>query len=750
MSANYISLNGTIIDKNDLRISKAQQIVRAIENLPFYSLIEIRKIDELTSAEIIVFDAEVEIGQRVHHDIRGIERIAAVFTSEDNATPEVLALREDFPQVPHLNPGLFEMPRSLCLFEERYAELKLSWTPTYFLESIRKWLALTARGELHQEDQPLELLLLGVTRKLIIPNDLFIKKGSSEFEILIIRRAVYGKNDFTLIAERKAEIQKRQKEIEFISIQFQGEPQTHGILSWAPSNLFDLHNFLERANIDLLSDLRNILLTMFETGKSNCENLLDAELILIVNLPKRRHENDDTESTDIWAFWLQKSVKEIGVEIGIWDITDGKIGALVPQDKNKNGNNVDTGLLNPILTFSREIASIASGITKLERKNIVLIGTGALGSQFFLNLVRMGYGNWTLIDEDCLLPHNLARHALGGYHVGYSKAERLSLEANMMIKDQNIADAIVADVLNPTYSLDELESIYEKADVIIDASTSLAVARYLTHDIGCSARRISVFLNPSGTDVIILAEDKDRMATLDALEMQYYRHLINEPEFIDHLQRDDGLIRYARSCRDVSNIIPQDLVALHAAICSRGIRNILSNDSGCISIWKADINDLSVRSYNVSVSNPSKLKIDGWTLYFDDEVLNKVFEAREVRLPNETGGILIGSYDVQRRIVYVIDTILSPPDSKEYPNAYIRGCKGLKERVDEIQQVTLEMLKYVGEWHSHPKGHNTKPSSDDMKLFNWLDEHFSIDGLPPLMLIVGDQPNHTWYLGKSA
>jgi len=58
-------------------------------------------------------------------DIRLRERLAVVFDLEDKVMPRVLALREDFPAVFHLNLEAQEFPRSLCLFSERYDELKL-------------------------------------------------------------------------------------------------------------------------------------------------------------------------------------------------------------------------------------------------------------------------------------------------------------------------------------------------------------------------------------------------------------------------------------------------------------------------------------------------------------------------------------------------------------------------------------------------------------------------------------------------
>src|SRR5205823_9900364 len=113
-------------------------------------------------AEIVIFDVDVERGQRLVHDIRRQEPIAVVFFANDSIMPETLALRADFPKgLPHTNLRPWEMPQSLCLTDEPYAEIELRWTAISFVERIREWLALTAQGKSHAENQPLEPLLFG-------------------------------------------------------------------------------------------------------------------------------------------------------------------------------------------------------------------------------------------------------------------------------------------------------------------------------------------------------------------------------------------------------------------------------------------------------------------------------------------------------------------------------------------------------------------------------------------------------------
>ena len=216
------------------------------------------------------------------------------------------------------------------------------------------------------------------------------------------------------------------------------------------------------------------------------------------------------------------------------------------------------------------------------------------------------------------------------------------------------------------------------SDIILDASASIPVARHLVHDVDASARRISIFLNPSGTDVVMLVEDGKRLITLDSLEMQYYRYLINDPSLENHLLRPPERIRYATSCRDVSSPIPQDFVAMQAAICSRTIHQVTSDEKAFLSIWCTDVDQMNVQRHMIPVQNPISCEQNEWTLCTDDGLMNKFYEARAGKLPNETGGVLVGTYDIERKIVYVVDCLPSPLDSKEWPTVLYSWLSRIK------------------------------------------------------------------------
>lgn len=732
MSVKYLEAPGTIIPKDNLKIPKAKEVLAVLENLPFFNFVEARGLSDLNDAEVIVFDTEVQVGQRTVHDIRHIERIAVSFDANDNSMPEVLALREDFPFVPHINLRAQEKPRSLCLYEQTYDEIKLRWTATFFLEHVRLWLALTAKGELHGVDQPLEPLLSETSNYLVFPFDSLKRKEDGNNQFMIVRRI---KSEWVVDDAVSA----------FIPIPLWGEPQVTGVISKQPRNVSELHDFLKNAGIELLSELRDKLKVIKEQRP---QDIFKTPLVLITYLPKKRTETSEPEVPDVWAFLINTSISNIGKEIGIWEETKGDIGYLIKPDLSMNGSNLEIELLNTVPSFTRELASIVNGQQPSIDVNILLIGAGALGSQILINLIRKGIGNWTIVDDDCLLPHNLARHALLGFCIGQAKASMLAKMANSIIQGKTIAKAINTNVLHPNASAGDLSQALREAKVIMDVSTSIPVARYIARDISVDACRMSLFLNPSGSDVIVLTEDENRQISLDCLEMQYYRFLINDPAFENHLKHDAEQVRYARSCRDVSSTISQDLVALHASICSRKINEALSEHlESSITIWSANTADMSVKKYDVPVYETIQKKYGEWTICFDKFIMNKIHTARQKSLPNETGGVIIGSFDMLRKIVYIVDTILSPPDSNEKPYSFERGREGLKEQLNKIEKTTLNNLTYIGEWHSHPQGSNATPSTDDMGVFSWLLKIMSIVGLPPLMLIAGDR-EESWHIEK--
>ena len=743
MNYSYFQASGNIINPEELTIPKANNIFQylKLKVSPYSSFIECRKDGE---NEVIVLEVDVEVGQKNKHDIKKKEKVAITFFKEDKRIPEVVALRDNFPRVPHINLREEEFPRSICLFDTLYEDLKQRWTASFLIERIREWLALTAKGKLHAEEQPLEPLLMGYGIPLIIPHNLF-----SEQEETSTATNIYSlenpDNSIVFIANVT---DKKSHQSTNLAITIKCPPQKHGVISKSPKTIKELHDFINQTGANLRDKLRSF----FKNWMSD-ENKLNSKLILIIYFPKTRHDNNIIESTDIWAFITGKTIREIGVDLGLWSLEyNQKPGLLIPSDEQKIGEETNLIVLNPTFTLSRDKAAYLNQRNNPENPQIVAIGAGTLGSGVLLNSIRAGYGEWTLIDEDSLAPHNLARHELHFPSMGHSKAFAVCEYAQNILDEENVCRAIMADVINPKDNKEDLDRAYLEADVILDMSASSSVSKHIVFEIQSDARRICIFINPSGTDLVILAEDKERKIQIDHLEYQYYQKLAEKTEFSEHLTINNQQLRYARSCSDITNRIPYNYVSIHSAIASEILPDILKKEEAFIGLWHINSHNFSVDSHRIIPVEPispvaSKLyKINNWTIYTYSHLINKIFSYRQNKLPNETGGVLIGSYDMTRKSVYVVDTILSPIDSVEKPKIYIRGTKGLTNKLKSIEYKTANQLEYVGEWHSHPKDYNPNPSNDDKKLFQYLKENMQINSLPTLMAIAGSNKKMCWLL----
>lgn len=701
--------------------------------------------------EIVVLDVDVELPQRRVHDIRHRERLAVVFPPGDAWQPDVLALRSDFPvSVPHLNQRDRGLPRSLCLYDVPYHEVKLHLTAASLVERIRCWLAQTARGELHGADQPLEPLLFDPVQDLIVPEDLLERDSDRTPRWLHIRPVRRAANLYTLIASPE-KTDAEQQDVTWMLLVLSCEPRAHGIIHHRPRTIAELHELTAASGLDLIATLREQLKQwMHDHTKDELQRVLDALLVLLVRLPKTRTSGGPVETVELRAFVTHTLIKEVGIDLGVWGLTPEGAGLLLRIDEAQQGANTGLVSLNPRPAFSRSQAAQVNAAGAPVPARVTAIGVGALGSQVVFNAVRAGFGEWTLIDHDVLLPHNLGRHALDGFAIGYWKAWALAGVLNKTIEGDDVARSIVADVLRPGENAESVQSALSEADVILDMSASIPVARYLCRDVTAEGRRISLFLNPSGTALTLLAEDKERRMPLDVLEMRFYREVATNPA-LQGLLESPGTIRTGQSCRDVSVQIPQDLVALHAAIGSRALREAVQAEHARICTWRVEQESFAVRALEVEPAQAVAHRIGTWTIYMDARASAALVDLRRRKLPRETGGVLIGSCDMHRKVMYVVEVLPSPPDSEEWPAMYIRGSKGLAQHVMAIQDATHHMLQYVGEWHSHPDGYNTAPSSDDLKVLGWLGETMDVDGLPGIMAIVGDNGQLALYLcGQAA
>jgi integrative and conjugative element protein (TIGR02256 family) len=731
---NNTEMFGEIISPDLLGIKKAKRLIQYIDSLDnsYLKVVEIRQKND-RQFETVIVDLGVERPQKIINDIKRTERLALVFHSDDVHQPEVLALREDFPVVSHLNLQLNEYPKSFCLYEQPYEVIKLTWTPSGFVKQIQSWLNKTAIGTLHEEGQALEPFMFPTKYNLILPSA-FADSFEQDDPKLINIVSYQEEDNFSFFLNTD----NNTIENEFVAIGLKTPATRHGIIRYTPDNLYKLSEIFQDIPFDLNTALTNFLNKTFREKQS--DSILEKKVLFIFSVPLLRDTSSSVERTDHYVFVADKTLKDIGVEYGVFGrILDSSLKGtpIIIGEKPKIGDLSKVNLCQLKIQFSlnSSFARLYNNVPSFS-KTVTAIGLGALGSQIINNFVRSGFGRWKLIDEDIFLPHNAARHLLPHcYCIGRTKANACKNILNMTIEEPLIDEAICADILKlhdekKEKSLDALE----KSEFIFDFSASIAVSRFLANSDAFS-QAISAYLTPDGTNLIIAAEDHSRNIRLDWLEMLHYRAIINNAVLHNSLN-NQNYYRYGNSCRDISAQLSQDDFAIWSGYASKTIRGLVTKQTASLNIFYQE--DYNIKSLNIDVSNIKSLRVNNWKIIIDDYLISRISELREKSLPNETGGVLLGNFDSQYEICYIIDVLPPPIDSKKLPVCFIRGCVELKDKVQEIEAKTLGQVGYIGEWHSHPNKYSVIPSEDDMATFRWLADIMNQDSLPTIMIIIGE------------
>ncbi len=728
--------------EDSLVIPASRCMFRICSQNKFFELVELRCIVQKDAriAEMLVVDCTND-GVPTKNEI-GIlyrERLSLVFYSEESRMPEVLALREDFPITLHRNNVKKGEPASLCLYFQPWEVVERSWTSQSHLNRLLWWLTETAKGTLHREDQPVEQFYFHSPFEIILPPD-FDKKIRQDNLVLTLVRV----EERVFLGNFLEVSQAKNVQIDLTCIVLNLQPLIHGAVEHLPYDLGTLDGqFASRGA------------TLFKLLCAEIERLVNGEgvsktasdkILLILHIPIQRNDSNVVEQIEHKAFCLDINLGQLGEACGVLvDGTDGKYYKIHSFDGSLNISNswrcIGIDPIEVAFSLTHSVARQASGINADTAEfSGVLAGVGALGSSLAEIWYREAWGTWTFVDPDYIKPHNLARHTAKHFQVGQFKVNAVKQIVEETYFDSYAkASAIVDSVTN--WSNTNLKTAIESADILIDATTTLTVPRDLA--IANIKRAASVFLTPSGYGSVLLLEDSERKVRLDGLEAQYYGEILNNSWGEQHLTGHQGHLWVGAGCRDVSRVISVELLQLHAATLARQIRLRRDSAEAVISIWHVDPQSGAISVNTVSPSATLIVGVNNWQIVWNERLQDKARQIRSAKLPNETGGVLLGYIDQKLHSIFVVDILSAPLDSLSDSSSFTRGFQGLEKQIQTAQTSTANIVSYIGEWHSHPPGISSKPSSQDIKLLNYLAETLISDGLPGVMLIVGEN-KETW------
>jgi len=661
------------------------------------------------------------------------EKLGIVVNSENNSVPEVWTLRNDFPCLSHMNDRLESMPNSLCLYFENEVVTNRTWTAEKFLKRIYWWMELSARGELHASDQPLEQFFFNSQYELVLPKECGenLENISGDF---CISRSVSRSNGactfFVGLNERK---NTDKIPAHIICLEF--PPVVTKTITPTPKTLSELNEHMAVTGLsanELLKEYIQSLVTSVGYKKTSDER----KTIIIIKVPIIRNAGGEVERVELKAFLTTASPFEIGEKSGFL-VKSPHDGKLYKSTNLLGGDDTPT---EDVELFQVEVFKMnskdnfreQSGFASSGGKN-VLIGLGALGSILLDLWSRGGWGEWTLIDKDHIKPHNLTRHTASKWLVGWNKAVAC---ATLIENTTDITEGLKVVEKDVMSKDQEINDILSHTELVVDVTTTLDYPRLASFKDEYS-RHCSLFITPQGNDSVLLLEDKSRAHRLRSLEAQYYRAILNSDWGNEHLRGHLGKFISGASCRDISFRLPFSSVMSHAATLCEQVMRLSEKSEAKILIWKRDKDTGAVEMIDCPVFEENDYSIGGHQVFIDNGLKKKLNTMRNENLPSETGGILLGYHDLNLNAVFIVDALPAPSDSTSSEVEFQRGTQDTLDELYKARDKTANIIDYIGEWHSHPKHATSSPSGDDIVQLVGLSKLLAEDGLPAIQLIVG-------------
>lgn len=141
---------------------------------------------------------------------------------------------------------------------------------------------------------------------------------------------------------------------------------------------------------------------------------------------------------------------------------------------------------------------------------------------------------------------------------------------------------------------------------------------------------------------------------------------------------------------------------------------------------------------NVFRKHDSNIKI-----HLSNKFKKEIILICEKSYPNETGGIIIGSYSSDFNTAIISTITDAPSDSTMSRTWFKRGINDLQNLLDK--KWLHQQQYYLGEWHFHPNG-TPIPSQIDIQEMQRIAKNKNYNCPEPILIIAGNR-NNKWELG---
>jgi integrative and conjugative element protein (TIGR02256 family) len=435
---------------------------------------------------------------------------------------------------------------------------------------------------------------------------------------------------------------------------------------------------------------------------------------------------------------------------------------LFPYKDNKINNESDVYLLDHRFPVTTEKARELSGFTDSNLEKTVLIGCGALGSKIGLHLARSGESSIHFVDRSSFSPHNLIRHGLLSESIGKYKAEELSEQVNKIFTSENVQKSSF-DNRSITNLLSEQPNFLKSFKTVIDATASGSVFNLLSQaELQKGSNFTKCEIANDGSFGLAFFEGRARNPRIDDLLLSLFdvsldrkdvsQWLLKNRDQQSDLTSQNEEIMIGLGCNSDTFKLADEVVSFHASMMSGFLRKKINQDDAKSSVFLCKYENeeqlrVSSEEFTVKPFNVVNVKNDRfWQVRVKSGIGEEIFSLLEQESPNETGGLLIGRLSHRNKTVHITRIIPAPPDSKKTPYLFTRGGKGLSKRLSTIRRKSGNLLDFVGEWHTHPRG-GSRLSDTDKQAITELRQSLDPVPFPTLVMIVTPNKLHPYMFG---
>ena len=519
-----------------------------------------------------------------------------------------------------------------------------------------------------------------------------------------------------------------------------------------PERVRDLLAMLESQGISR-SDLIKAL------GGAADKNGKDTQLLVLIGTPTRGISESGEYPQHLVAWLLQPAIAN-GLRLALEQFSPHEklkeIGReceriVIEWSEKAEVNWCRVREARPEVTIRRDEGSPLSWF---RGKSVAVWGCGAIGGHVAEALARAGADKLVLRDKSVVTPGVLVRQPFEDSDIGKNKAVA-TLERLRRIIPSLSVDVIEGDILDgPIDQSDWADDV----DMVIDATASWPVAQHLearrgSDAVGRTVIASMVLGHHVHRSLLYVAKgnytggavDLSRKTKIEVLKHGRLSHFLDdfwpdvppdsfqpepgcsEPTFIGSQSEVIGLVGMMLSK------LGREMTRDSTAVASSHLLTASGVDIGNEGFRERDFYfdaDICLRDnldgYAVKIAPQAFAQLQAW-----------VRQSEEINGPLvETGGHLFGERNDAARVIWVSEVSGPPPDSKASPNGFVCGIEGVAEASKDKSLSSGGSTRFVGMWHTHPKG-SPKPSDTDYQSMWDIVDSPALSCPRSLLLIIG-------------